>query len=553
MLLNAHYRELQAALVLALVIGGTASSCSSGPAEPQPAGRTRAPATGPLKIHQTNPRYFADSSGKIVYLTGSHTWDNFQDRGLSSPPRAFDYEGYLDFLRRHGHTFIRLWIHENARSSPWKPHRDYFTWPLPYRRTGPGVALDGGLRFDLRSFDPTFFKRLRSRVREAQERGLYVSIMLFDGWSIEMKRPWGVANNPWPGHPFNRDNNINGIDGDLNGDGEGGEIHTLRNPAITALQDTYVRKVIDTVNDIDSVLYEIANESTKDSAPWQFHMIDLIHSYEAGKHKQHPVYYTPPWGPYEGKGSKAEAIADVGATLEIAGTNPDANDGTKVQIVDTDHIFGIGGDRAWVWKSFVRGLNPIYMDPYDEASDPNDFKVAGPTRDGVIKAMGDTMAYAQRINLARMTPRIDLCLSTYCLVDPGREYLVYLPSPGHPGLRWFDRRGLYRWLYWISRPMGWNKTVTVDLSAASGPLSVEWFNPRTHQTVAGGTTQGGDRRAFVAPFTGDAVLYISARAQLSLGPGVERGKTFSSSARGRTDEKSDGNGRGWHRERSSVA
>jgi len=51
--------------------------------------------------------------------------------------------------------------------------------------------------------------------------------MLFDGWSIERK---GQLGNPWQGHPFNKDNNINGIDGDLNNDGYGTEIHTLNVP-----------------------------------------------------------------------------------------------------------------------------------------------------------------------------------------------------------------------------------------------------------------------------------------------------------------------------------
>ena len=47
--------------------------------------------------------------------------------------------------------------------------------------------------------------------------------------------------------------------------------------------------------------------------------------------------------------------------------NPPAADGTKVIITDTDHLWGIGGNSAWVWKSFLRGPNPIFMDPYDGA------------------------------------------------------------------------------------------------------------------------------------------------------------------------------------------
>ena len=54
-----------------------------------------ASASGPLRVHAQNPRYFADGNGKAVYLTGSHTWANRQERvvagrgGQASAPNAF--------------------------------------------------------------------------------------------------------------------------------------------------------------------------------------------------------------------------------------------------------------------------------------------------------------------------------------------------------------------------------------------------------------------------------------------------------------------------------
>jgi len=38
-------------------------------------------------------------------------------------------------------------------------------------------------------------------------------------------------------------------------------VHTLTVPAVTAIQEAYIKKVIETVNDLDNVLYEIANET----------------------------------------------------------------------------------------------------------------------------------------------------------------------------------------------------------------------------------------------------------------------------------------------------
>ena len=73
---------------------------------------TAAPASGPLRVSTANPRYFANGSGHIVYLTGSHTWTSLQDIGASDPPPAFDFTRYLDFLEKHHHNFIRLWRQE---------------------------------------------------------------------------------------------------------------------------------------------------------------------------------------------------------------------------------------------------------------------------------------------------------------------------------------------------------------------------------------------------------------------------------------------------------
>src|SRR5438093_2555442 len=91
---------------------------------------------------------------------------------------------------------------------------------MPWKRVGPDVALDGRPKFDLMRLDQAYFDRLRSRVLAAGERGLYVSIMLFEGHALRFsKAPWR-----WDGHPFNKSNNLNAIDGDSNSDGMGLEV-----------------------------------------------------------------------------------------------------------------------------------------------------------------------------------------------------------------------------------------------------------------------------------------------------------------------------------------
>src|SRR5216683_6591573 len=74
--------------------------------------------------------------------------------------------------------------------------------------------------------------------------------------------------------------------------GGGTSFHTLADPTIVGYQEDYVRKVVDTVNDLDNVLFEICNECNKNSTEWQDHMINFIKAYEATKPKQHPVGMT---------------------------------------------------------------------------------------------------------------------------------------------------------------------------------------------------------------------------------------------------------------------
>jgi hypothetical protein len=443
-----------------------------------------APARGPLRVHPANRRYFTDGSGKVVFLTGSHTWGNLQDYtyGTKPSPPPLDFDAYLAFLERHHHNFFRLWAWESA----WNPGALQSTTaydPMPYQRPGPGKALDGKPKFDLTRFNPAYFDRLRARVRAAGRRGMYVSVMLFQGFSIEGKGNDG--GDPWQGHPFHPRNNVNGLDGG------GARVHTLARAAVTGYQEAYVRKVIGTVSDLDNVLYEITNEDTGGAAntAWQVHMLRFIQKVEAGRPKQHPVGMTVQWP----QGDDRVLFRSPAAWISPGDKVPTA-DGRKVILNDTDHCYfwtglkadGPAAQRAWVWENFSRGNQCLFMDPYldpshdrgrnhPRGSDPD------PYWDGLRDAMGQTRLLAGRLDLAPMTPHGDLASTGYCLADAGKAYVVYLPAGG---------------------------TVTVDLTAAVGKLAAEWIRPGGGREQRGAAVAGGAKRTLRAPFAGDAVLYL---------------------------------------------
>ena len=99
--------------------------------------------------------------------------------------------------------------------------------------------------------------------------------------------------------------------------------------------------------------------------------------------------------------------------------------------------------------------------------------------------MGDTLRYAQKIDLIQMQPRGELSSTGYALANPGVEYLVLQPSDaGEP--------------------------FTVALEA--GTFTVEWHSLTTRATQATTTLiqkRPGDVR-LTAPFVeaGPMVVYL---------------------------------------------
>jgi len=158
--------------------------------------------------------------------------------------------------------------------------------------------------------------------------------------------------------------------------------------------------------------------------------------------------------------------------------------------VDSDHWFVVelrnnrALGREWVWKSFCRGHNPILMEHLPPLSAVLSDLPVTPDDPGYIasrRAMGHTRRFAERMNLAAMTPQSELASTRYCLASPGVEYLVYQPKAGE-GFSVELKTGTYRY---------------------------EWFDPTKGVSVANGSVKApGGARQFKAPFERDAVLYL---------------------------------------------
>ena len=468
-------------------------------------------ATGPLRPLASNPNYFTDGSGKAILLTGSHTWTDFQDLGQSNSPVATDFNAYVSFLQAHGHNVTILWKKDLPQFCNWGAGG---TWTIasstgmPWLRPGPGTATDGYAKFDLTQLNQTYFDRLRARVIQLQQAGIYAIVELFDGYQLTSNRC------STDGYPFTGANNINGID-----DGGGTGSMTMTAPdTITSYQEAFVKKVVDTLNDQPNVIWEISEEAPDNSTWWQGFVIDLLHSYEGGgtlsetgevftaKPNKHPVDF--PTLNVSGASDSTLYNSNADLVSPVARISPPTSCGTgtpacKVNVNDSDHsYFGMWNDSAqtnrnYVWENFTSGDSVIFMDPYliywssgnrNLCQSPVNGVCSGvDTRwDNLRNNLGYTLTYANKMDLAKMTAQASLSSTGYCLAQTpttGAEYLVYAPNGG---------------------------SFTVDLRAmvSSRTLKVEWFDPSVGATTSGGTVSAGSVQSFTPPFSGDAVLYL---------------------------------------------
>lgn len=399
-------------------------------------------ALGVLSVHRDNPCWFADSSGRAIYLGGHQIFVDLQDNSFNkefirNSDRLLDWGAYVAFLQEHNFNFLRNWVIWSTGSGTMAPVNRAIAFPMPYQRVkGHGKAADGLGKFDLEAFNPAFFQRLRRRCEDLQQAGVYVSIMLFEVYGfLNGEKVGNPPQSLWDGNVFKRTNNINDIDVDGDGNGNGMEFFYTDDKRILKLQRAYVKQVIDTLNHLDNVFYEIANELY--APQWQYDMIEFIKDYEKTKPKQHLVLMsaggrtrTGGWkqmGRDVAVNSPAHCFAAAGSwqSRRFKQKNPPPNHSGKPGIVDTDHGAPGTNDVGYVWSALTRGYHfNLYDKPFENPD------AEGPNWQRIRKSVGKAVEYANRLELANVTPRGDLASTGFCLAKPGQQYIVYQPGDG---------------------------------------------------------------------------------------------------------------------------
>ncbi len=231
-------------------------------------------AAEPLRLHPDNPHYFLFRGKPTVLITSGEHYGAVLNRD-------FDYRRYLDELKARGFNLTRTFsgVYQevpgsfNITDNTLAPARGKFL--CPWARSTTAGAGDGRARFDLRAWDPAYFRRLKDFVAQAGKRGIVVELVLF--CAVYDDNLWNVC-------PMKAGNNVNGV-----GNVKRLEIYALKEPRLTAVQEALVRKLAAELKECDNVYYEVCNEPYFGGVTraWNDRMIATLVAAEkafAGKH-----------------------------------------------------------------------------------------------------------------------------------------------------------------------------------------------------------------------------------------------------------------------------
>jgi hypothetical protein len=451
-------------------------------------------------VYPDNPHYYMYNGQPIILITSAHHYGAVINLD-------FNYPAYLDTLKAKDMNYER--IYPGAMfgifnfDDPLGPEEGGLI--LPWARSStPGYAL-GGNKFNLDRWDPAYFTRLKDFITKARDRGIIVEICFFN-CQYHYK---------WANQALYYANNIQGT-------GTCGylDFQTLKDTALVARQEAYVRKITREVNGFDNVILEICDEpgcrGTPESeyGPWISRMIDVIRSTESSLPNKHLIAQQV-YGTIGGPGDFSEdarvpvivgqyvgAIRMPSGAIEYGGIyllDTEYGHNKPIELNETlKYPYWVTADdkissaRAEAWEFIVGGgaaytqNNALY-----KVNDPT-----GGTETAVLcTALKNLKDFMYSFNFVKMYRDTSLITGgvppgafARGISEPGKQYALYIHhsvlSEGQSG--------------YIAKP----GTYTEDLSLniAAGTYNAEWIDPAAGRIIhTGNFTHGGGNRIFTMP------------------------------------------------------
>ena len=328
------------------------------------------PGPGVLSVSGTNPRYFVNPAGDIVYLTGAYSW-NF----ASTMPDQ-EFTDYLAYVVAHGYNLLRV------------PSQDY---------TGEAQST-------------SYFDILASRIGLAANAGLYVQVSIF---------PFTEA--PFNSQVFNeayaRDlvqavgaypNVIYEVGNELDTQTlDGGTVGAFSASMVTAINNEQALQGFTPRRMVGISDFKADNTYNNNAATVSFILGSSADFIALGFSQR---TFTPCW-----------------VNPDYAGVKVSIPDTDHISPYQCDHkwawkIFTMGGNPTLLDGN---AFTPNFSVP----DDPGDTVGAAATYDARSR-MGDTRTYALKMRLDMAVPHPELSTTGFALAWPGNQYLVYQPSTG---------------------------------------------------------------------------------------------------------------------------
>ena len=206
----------------------------------------------PIQLHPDNPHYFL-YKGKTLALVSS------AEHYGAVINLDFDFDKYLKTLAADGMNYTRIFtgsyfeiegesfgIHFNTLA----PDKSRIITPWNTFQ-----SESGDIKYDLSQWNDAYFKRLKEFVAEAAELDIIVEVTLFS--SIYRNEHWDIC-------PQNPANNIN-----IPEEMSRFDAQTMNNGTLLEYQESFVRKMVDELNEFNNFFFEIQNE------PWSDHAIPV--------------------------------------------------------------------------------------------------------------------------------------------------------------------------------------------------------------------------------------------------------------------------------------
>jgi hypothetical protein len=475
--------------------------------------KTHGSAQSPLSVHPDNHRYFVYCGNPLVLVTSDQHYGAVINRD-------FDYAAFLSTLKSRNLNFTRIYPGAYIeRKEDFTPGNNLGPLEgrqiLPWARTTATGAhpVLGGFKYDLDTWDPDYFNRLRDFCAKARNAGIIVEICYFNG----------MYEDRWQFQAMHHSNNIQGI-GTCGWD----MVQSVTaDPRLLACQVKYVAEIARRLNDFDNVIFHVCDEPWMCRLPpaifgaWMDRLIEAYRDAEKDLPRKHLLGQTVDW---KMRDNEADFSADSRIhyiDIEYARGAEDlrneyVHEKPIVYIESEFYPYSFTGDRTAAsrveaWEFMINGCGGfMHLNALFTAANPT---ATGAENDGLLGEFTKLKAFMESFDFVAMR-RDDGFVAgglpegafSAALSEPGRQYAffihhsAYRDPPPRP-----DADGSFRHSYVVTSG---RYRETFSFEFPEGRYLAEWVNPAAGTTVQSDTFEhAGGVRAMAAPeYTIDIAL-----------------------------------------------